>query len=215
MHQCAVPELYWKGRDVDTINFDKLPGHYVIRPTIGHSCNLVFLMKGGLNLLDKRTYTQKQILEVLKDALGKNQHLEFLLEEFVRTEKGQYKIPDDYKFYMFDGKIALIEIINRLGPSEGSFACYDEDWNLIPNIANSKYKTAAYQAPPACLSTMIEWAKKLSKAYQIFVRVDFYATDKGAVFGEFTATPGSAYYLTAVADNMLTRHWTEYCGGKI
>jgi hypothetical protein len=36
---------------------------------------------------------------------------------------------------------------------------------------------------------MTEAAVRFSKAYEIFCRVDFYATDKGAVFGEFTPIP--------------------------
>jgi hypothetical protein len=37
-------------------------------------------------------------------ALQNNPQLEFLIEEFMRTEAGEYRIPDDYKFYMFNGK---------------------------------------------------------------------------------------------------------------
>jgi hypothetical protein len=53
----------------------------------------------------------------------------------------------------------------------------------------SNYPLGEVQRPPKCLSEMIEYARRLSKAYEIFCRIDFYATDKGAVFGEFTPTP--------------------------
>ena len=215
LHNCRVPGLYWKGRDVNTIDFNKLPDYYVIRPTIGHSCDLVFLMAGGTNLMDKQTYSTESIKIILSESLKYNPHLEFLIEEFIKTEKSEHKIPDDYKMYMFNGKVATIEVINRLSPTEGSLSCYDKDWNMTPNTAVNKFPQAAFQQPPRCFAEMTEQAKRLSKAYEIFVRIDFYATDKGAVFGEFTPTPGAANYLTPETEKMFIEYWDTYCNGKI
>jgi hypothetical protein len=69
-----------------------------------------------------------------------------------------------------------------MSPKSGLSSSYDEIWNMMEDIGRV-YQQSSYQAPPACLQEMISCAKKLSKAYEIFVRVDFYATDKGAVFG--------------------------------
>ena len=215
MHDCRVPELYWKGREVDTIDFDRLPLHYVIRPTIGHSCSLVFLMADSVNLMDKQTYKPADIKSLLSKALEQNQYVEFLIEEFIRTEEGEYQIPADYKFYMFNGEIARILIINRIGPKEGLFSAYDKDWNMLDNEAHDKYAVTISQPPPRCFTEMAEQAKKLSKAYEIFVRIDFYATDKGAVFGEFTPTPGLGQNFTAETDKLLSDYWDKYCSGKI
>lgn len=215
LYNCKVPELYWKGRDVDTIDFDKLPKYYVIRPTIGHSCSLVFLMANRVNLMDKQIYSAEDIKEILTKSLKQNPYIEFLVEEFIKTEKGEYKIPDDYKIYMFNGEVAIIEVINRLSPTEGTLSCYDKDWNMTANTAVNKFPQATFQPPPKCLDEMLEQAKRLSKAYEIFVRIDFYATDKGCVFGEFTPTPGAANYLTIEAEEMFIKYWDMYCTGRI
>lgn len=215
LHNCQVPDLYWKGRNVQSIDFSKLPDHYVIRPTIGHSCNLVFLMANDINLMDKQIYSAENIKTILSKNLKENPHLEFLIEEFIKTEKGEHKIPDDYKMYMFNGEAATIEVINRLSPTEGSLSCYDKDWNLTSNTAVNKFPQAAFQQPPKCFAQMLEQAKVLSKAYEIFVRIDFYATDKGAVFGEFTPTPGAANYLTPEAEKNFIEYWDTYCNGRI
>lgn len=211
---CRVAELYWHGREYQAIPFATLPAAYVIRPTIGFSSGLVFLMQDSVNLMDKRTYTPAEITEVLAAALAQNPYLEFLVEEFVKTEKGETKIPDDYKFYMFDGEIAAIQVINRLGISGGYTNFYDQDWQLIDNLSTN-YSRGTYQAPPDCLPEMIEQAKLLSKAYGIFARIDFYATDKGAVFGEFTPTPALGKGFTPAANKMLATYWDKYCNGKI
>lgn len=214
MHHCKVAELYWKGRDCDSIDFDSLPKNYVIRPTIGHSSGLVFLMTGSLNLMDGKTYTKEEIRQTLAAALDENIVLEFLVEEFLRTENGEYKIPNDFKFYMFKGNVAAIQIINRLGPSKGFTCSYDENWKLLENV-NNYYDDGTYEDPPQCLPEMVEKAKELSISYDIFVRIDFYATDKGAVFGEFTPTPFMGYNFTPFGDRLFIEHWDKYCRGKI
>lgn len=214
MHGCRVPELYWKGRNIIDLDFRKLPKQYVIRPTIGHSCNMVFLMNSSFNLMDKKIYSDTELKELLNQALSENPHLEFLFEEFVKSENGEYKIPDDYKISLFNGELAVIDVINRKSPKTGSSSCYDEYWNRVETMS-AYYQEAPYQAPPACLIEMIDYAKKLSKAYQIFVRIDFYATDKGAVFGEFTPTPGKGKGFTSNADKKLLKYWDRFCPGMI
>lgn len=211
---CQVADLYWKGRDLNTIKFEELPAHYVIRPTIGFASGLVFLMANGINLMDKQAYSPAAILKIMTQALQENPHLEFLIEEFIRTENGEYTIPNDFKFYMFDGEIAVIQVINRLSATKGYTNFYDQNWQLMPNLTVN-YPGGNYQAPPACLPEMIAQAKTLSKAYEIFVRIDFYATDKGVVFGEFTPTPALGKGFTPGANRMLANYWNQYCKGKI
>ncbi len=214
MHGCKVPQLYWRGRHPETLDPSTLPDNYVIRPTIGHSSGLVFLMKNGVNLMDKKPYTAAGIQRIMAQALKRNPYLEFLVEEFLRDEKGEYRIPDDYKFYMLNGEVACIQVINRLSPCSGFDSCYDENWSQIPNIS-TYYPPAACQPAPKCLHEMMEQARQLSKSYQIFVRVDFYATDQGPVFGEFTPTPGLGKTFTPAAEKLFISYWDEVCQDMI
>src|SRR4028119_2120022 len=68
-HNCKVADLYWKGRNVSTIEFDEVPKNFVIRPTIGHSSRLVFLMYNGVNQMDGKTYSHEDIKQILANAL--------------------------------------------------------------------------------------------------------------------------------------------------
>ncbi|RAU83365.1 ATP-grasp fold amidoligase family protein [Pontibacter arcticus] len=213
-HGCRVAELYWKGRDIENIPFDTLPNHFVIRPTIGYSCGMVFLMSNGLNLMDKKTYTPEDLKAELKKGIDENPLVEFLIEEFVRTEAGEYEIPKDYKLYLFNGELATIQVINRTSAKSGSQSSFDENWNLLEKHTNV-YAYGGYREPPACLQDIIEQGKRLSKAYGIFVRIDFYATDKGAVFGEFTPTPARGMGFTDYANKRYTAFWDKHCAGKI
>lgn len=58
-------------------------------------------------------------------------------------------------------------------------------------------------------------AKRLSNTYEIFTRIDFYATDKAAVFGEFTPTPGAGNDFTPEGDKLLSAYWDNYCNGMV
>jgi len=213
-HNCTVAELYWKGRDYNTINFNDLPENYVIRPTTGHSCGLVFLMKNSQNLLDGKTYSHEEIRKILAAALLENENLAFLIQEFVKTEDGLHNIPDDFKFYMYEGEVCCIQVINRLNRSEGFTSWYDENWHFISNLTIN-YPEGKEQNAPKYLTEMIAAAKRLSTAYEIFCRIDFYATDKGAVFGEFTPTPALGKGFTPAGDKLLASYWDKFCKGKI
>jgi len=213
-HGCKVAALYWVGRDVEDIDFKSLPKNFVIRPSIGHSSNLVFLMKDGLNLFDNKRYQPAEIIYILKKQVLLNKHLRFLVEEFLVNEDGETEILKDYKLFCFNGEIACILVIDRTGPNSGTAGFYDSNWKVMKPVIK-KYPVGIYQDPPACFNEMLAQAKKLSKAYEIYVRIDFYASESGAVFGEFTPTPGMGGGVTRFGRKLLLSHWDRHCKGLI
>ena len=62
---------------------------------------------------------------------------------------------------------------------------------------------------------MVECSIKFIQSYKIFIRIDFYATDKGAVFGEVTPTPSLGIGFTPFANKLLTKYWDKFCPGMI
>jgi hypothetical protein len=211
---CQVPDLYWKGTDVERIDFSSFPEQYVIRPTTGHSAQQVFLMKNGINLFDKQQYSTSEIVNILKASLDKDSSKEFLIEEFLKNENGEHAIPKDYKFFCFNGQIAACYLITRLSPKTGFANFYDEDWKKMKKLHVS-YPLKEDEAPPKCYQEMVAQAKQLSKEYQIFVRLDFYATDRGPVFGEFTPTPSTGNNFTSYGKMLMIKHWDKYCKGLV
>lgn len=213
-HGCSVPELFWKGSDVENINFSALPPQYVIRPTIGHSCNNVFVIKNGLNLFDHKYYTPEKLRVALKLEIRKTPAQEFLVEEFLMNDDGAYEILKDYKFFCFRGKIATICVIRRISPQYGYNTFYDEHWNKM-EMVNRTFSDGEDHPKPKCFDDMILQAKKLSLAYDIFVRIDFYSTPKGPVFGEFTPTPGMGNNYSKFGEELLLKYWENHCYGLI
>jgi hypothetical protein len=80
---------------------------------------------------------------------------------------------------------------------------------------NVYYPKGAYQQSPSCLKEMIKDAKALSKAYEIFARIDFYANPMGAVFGEFTPTPFLGKHFTSGGEKLFIAYWDKFFKGKI
>ena len=214
-YNCKVVDLYWKVRNVREIDFESLPPHYVIKPTIGHGSRQMWLMSNGVNLFDNRAWRKDEILDAMESITVENQKLEFLIEEFVRTPEGRYEIPLDYKFFMFNGSVACIEVIERKSPGKGTKVFYDEDWNELKTINYSSLKSGQGRPRPGCFEEMLEKAKELSRLYEIFVRIDFYASDKGAIFGEITPTPSLGALYSAYGSDLLVSYWDRYCAGRI
>lgn len=211
---CKVPDLYWKGNNIELADFRGLPEHYVIRPSIGHSSNNVFVMKKGINLFNGMEYTPETIKQHFKSAMRMTPKVDILIEEFLQTSEGNYRILDDYKFMCFNGEIASCHVINRLSPKLGYGCFYDENWNRMRPL-HKAYPEKGGQIKPSCFEDMIHQVKVLSKAYEIFVRIDFYATNKGAVFGEFTPTPGMGGNFSSYGKELLIKYWDKYCKDSI
>ena len=211
---CQVADLYWKGRNLNTLDYSKLPDQYVIRPTIGHGSKGVFIMDKGFNLFDQTYYETSAINAYLQSQLDNNPALEFLFEEFVQSEQGEYRIPNDFKFLCFNGEIASIVVIDRLAPKVGYSYFYDEDWNKMKRL-HYLYPGRDEPEKPKCFPQMVEQAKILSRLYGIFVRIDFFATNKGAVFCEFTPTPALGRKFTPYGQKLLLKYWDTYCPGLI
>ncbi len=211
---CKVAKLYWKGLNPEEINFDVLPEAYVIRPTVGHSSGNVFLMNNGVNLFDNKLYSSEELSGHMISRLQEKVHLEFMIEEFLQELPGTYKILNDYKFFCFNGEIASCQLINRRGPKAGFGSFYNDRWEPMAAV-HPGYTLVEPHPVPDCFEEMVAQVKVLSRAYRIFCRIDFYATVNGAVFGEFTPTPGLGRGYSAFGQRLLVSFWDKYCAGLV
>lgn len=106
------------------------------------------------------------------------------------------KIPNDYKFHCFNGKVKLIYVsVDREGSNCRNI--YDENWNLLnlkwaAKEKINKIKSIRNLVKPSNLKKMIELAEKVSSRFN-YVRVDFYNVDNRIYFGEITFHHGSGF----------------------
>ena len=205
-----MAKLYWHGNYPNKIPFETLPINYIIRPTSGSSSQGVFVMKNGIDLKSGLKKTNNAIIKELQKYQKKHPYTGFLVEEFVKNENGEYQIPSDYKIHMFQDKVAFIQRVSESDHLKGRHKLYLEDWTPLDNLPERVlecYPEDIYRPPPKNLKEMIFFAKKIGKAYDHYIRLDFFQTDKGPVFCEFTPTPCLGLHVTETGNQYLMKYW--------
>jgi hypothetical protein len=115
---------------------------------------------------------------------------------------------NDYKFFVFDGKVAIVQVdTDRFTLHKRSF--YDTDWVKQP-ISFKFPLDERDHAPPRNLDRMIEIAEALGAGFD-FVRVDLYDLPEGPRFGEMTFSPESGFgrFSPSTVDADLGRLWRQ------
>ena len=125
-----------------------------------------------------------------------------MVERFIGLD-GQ--IPEDFKFYCFEGGTRAIAICNdRFTPAE-RFTLRDPSWDILTRF-HRKYP-ADPTPPPSRLGEMVELAGVLSRAFD-FVRVDLYCVGDRVYFGELTPTPsGGTLIFSDENETWLGEPW--------
>lgn len=169
-----------------------LPDYPVIIKT-NHGCgNYIIVM-------DKSTMDWKQVRKYLKKSLKRNFYYQTREWQYknikpqITVEKllleNESKVPNDYKFNCFNGKIGFPEVhIDRYIDYKKN--CYDSKWNIL----NCEWgaKRGGEIKKPKLLSKMLLLAETLAKDFR-YVRVDLYNVKDKIFFGELTFSPGAGF----------------------
>jgi hypothetical protein len=214
-HGCRVPQLYWRGRAVGALPLHALPRNFVIRPAWLQGSRGVRVVRGDRELLDGRAVERGQLKSELRREAGAISPMPYLVEEFLRTEQGEYELPLDYKFFMFGEAVGAIVVVDRRSRTDWRNVAYTPEWELTPEpILTADHPRADPKPRPRCFEQMVAWARTLGRAYETFVRVDLYATDGGCVFGEFCCAPASGIF-TDYAESHFDCLWREAFGDTV
>jgi len=142
-----------------------------------------------MDLLNFRVLNRKDIKPVGPGAQY------YLVEEFIRSAYGSDKVPLDYKIYAFDGNIShILQIDRNVWPFR--VAMFDNSFMPLKPGVHFKTNTSRYRNGghliPLSAPQMLSMSQSLSKKMGCkFVRVDCFDSNRGALFGEFTFTPGA------------------------
>ena len=208
-HGVPVVPKFFITDDYDDHRFSDLPNTFVLKSSVGYSAKQVFPVDGGKNVFSGEPISVEEILERLKsDEFVQNQKHSLIVEELIEDEFG-YKIPLDYKFFMFGEEIAAIQVIDRSSKikKEQVQGFYDENWNKIPlNIWPIRKEVDKFLKPTQ-LENMSKAAKKLGRALRMYMRIDFYASKNAFYLGEFTPTPDGGKGYSDEGDKFLGSFW--------
>jgi hypothetical protein len=187
------------------------PSTFVLKPASGYQNRNTYAVHGGHDLLSASRFDADAVAaSIARDAEFDRYIVEECLFDEVTENPGgasgrqgmgdasapaKGRPPMDYKFWCFGSTIAHVTIMcERWKDAEGTYhvdyADCDAAYVQQPTWCTEQTDVAsgapvALPARPHCWDEMVATARRLGEAVGVFTRIDFYATPRGPVFGEF------------------------------
>ncbi|MBI1365607.1 MAG: hypothetical protein GC153_06570 [Alphaproteobacteria bacterium] len=205
----VLTQLYWSGVDLLDAKSAHLPNKFALKANHACGTNLFVEDAASFDWAKARALTQEWLDKDHSALFAEWQYRwiprRLFIEEFLEDAEG--KIPVDYKFFCFHGRIKIIEVdLGRFANHVRAFV--DRDFNRLP--LECKYPQAPGEVPkPDHFKEMREIAETLS-AGEPFVRVDLYDVGR-PVISELTLHPaaGLTHFKPAEWDRRLYRYLFE------
>ncbi|MGY1722931.1 ATP-grasp fold amidoligase family protein [Blastococcus sp. SYSU DS0533] len=201
-----VPETLWSGEDLVAVAGRAFGRPWVLKPNhrsglvrFGAASDVVdastvaatrdWLRDDQNALLGEWAYSLARKLFVIEEAIGGGDPL------------------DDYKFLVFDGEVAAVQVDRGRFTAEQTRCYYTPGWERIP--VELVVPSGPPVEAPANLPAMIRAAEVLARSFD-FMRVDLYSTGREVWFGELTPYPsgGCMRYEPREFDAWLGAHWS-------
>lgn len=193
-NQYLIPIIgvYDKFEDID---FSILPQKFVIKCTHDSGGVIVCRDINKLNLSE----VEKKIKKLLttnfyywgREWPYKNVKPRIIIEEFL--ESSDNKLPIDYKFSCFNGKVDNVMLCLGRGEGNTKFYFFNKQWKLLRYNITGKNAPEDFTLPkPKMMDKMFEIAEILSENLP-YVRVDLYCENDQIYFGELTFYPDCGF----------------------
>ncbi len=176
-------------KNVDEINWEKLPQKFVLKCNHGSGYNIICTNKKEF----EKARAEKQLKKWLKEDFGMvsgEKHYSKIDRRIICEEYLGENLTD-IQFWCSYGKVLFVSYIkNPHGDNEK--ATFDENWNKLRFVTSLPILHGKIERPQR-FEEMLSVARKISKPY-IFLRVDFYILSSGDIkLSELTFTPASGF----------------------
>lgn len=183
--------VYDRPEDID---WQALPQRFALKWNFGCGYNLICADKSALDkktaLKQLKKWGREPFWAYYSELQYRGMEKKLIAEEYIGREDGI--LPEDYKFYCFNGRAHCVMLCQ--GREEGwpRFYFFDRDFRLLPINRDSQAAPAGFSLPrPPGIEEAFRTADRLSQGFP-FVRVDLYITEGRVRFGEMTFTPAAA-----------------------
>lgn len=201
-----IPKTIWHGSDLNELARIHSPSGWVLKPS--HRSGAAFFGPPGYVSVDRYRTELESCLEEREYRINKlwaYRHVkrELILEERVGDSTGL----TDYKFFVFNGKVALIQVdADRFG--KHSRTLYDEELRYLDS--NFGVPQGDDITSETLLQRLAEIASQVGQDFD-FVRVDLYHHEDVTYFGELTIYPGGGLSpWPHDLDKRLGRYWQPF-----
>lgn len=205
-HGVRIPQTLWTGTDVGALSNIELPEHWVLKPN--HRSGHVFFGHGRPDIASLERITQSWFQQVEGTVLHEWAYLNarplLLVEELLGVPGVS---PPDYKFYVFDGEVAAIQV-HTGRHADHRLRWYLPDWSPL-DVASIRLQLSPVEPlPPSNLDKMVAIAGDLGRPFD-FMRIDLYNVDGDIFFGELTPYPASGIdrFVPDSFDDELGAKW--------
>ena len=202
----VIPTIAGPWDSVDEIDFDALPGHFVLKCT--HDSGSVVICR------DKAAFDREAAKAKLAKALKRNYYWagrewpyknvkpRVFAERYMEDESGELR---DYKFFVFFGEPYCVQVdFARFTDHHRNF--YDLDWKYLPFTTAYPTDPSHVIDRPVCLDEMLRLVRCLGCETIPFLRFDLYVVEGRPLFGEYTFSHGSGF------ERFFPPEWDERMG---
>ena len=112
-----------------------------------------------------------------------------MIEELLEPERVDVEsnIPRDYKFYCFGGQVVMVHVCLRVSEVDATKNVHhylDANFKPMPfQVFKGRPLPKKLPPKPDCWNEMMEVVQSIGRELNIFMRIDFFPTRRGAVFG--------------------------------
>ena len=128
-----------------------------------------------------------------------------VIEEFVRSEDGSYRLPPELKCHVFGGAVAAVELVERVVSEAHSRRYYTPSWGTFPDPMHTNMPISAVRSRPEGLEPMVALAARIGAELGTYMRIDFFASMGGVFFNEFSIDPRPGTRVHAVLQRAVRR----------
>ena len=203
-----IPRTYWSGTDLNELaSLAGIPNRWVLKPNNG--TGKVVLGEGRPDIAALKRQTRDWLPKVSPlwryrgEWIYSTATRGILLEERLGGELA----PDDYKFFVFHGDVAVINFHTARFTDHHQRRYYTADWKPL-EIRHPACDLAPVAPAPPSLDRMVTIASEMGAEFD-FIRVDLYDIDGEVWFGELTPYDGSGLvpFEPLKWDEELGRRW--------
>lgn len=200
-----LPECYGVFRSPDDIDFDALPGRFVLKDTLGGGNNEVVVCrdKEGLDIdsamaaMTAWTRPGRHRKHAGREwVYDRDEGSRIIVEELLEPEPPVAELID-YKFFFMNGKSSYLYVLCDRMPGEGGQLGVFEtsSFKQVPVWRADERRLSRVVPKPPNYSEMVAAAERLAAPFPE-ARVDLYdlGPEKGIRFGELTFFDGSGYF---------------------
>ncbi len=210
----AVFGVYERSEDID---FSRLPEQVVLKATHGSAMNVIVRGREG----GEADAVRRTCRRFLGQRYGWNTNESWYADVPPRIMAERYieqsgrTLPDDYRFFVFGGKMAFVEVDCNRKTDKATNTNLDRKWNVMPFVQHPPVDP--HVPRPECWEEMVAVAETLGAGFP-FVRVDLYCPDgKTILFGEMTfahAAGWSPFLPDSFHDFALGGLWVQASGDR-